>query len=270
VSLPTSMTLGRFALRRAGMRVAALPGDNTYWAEVQCSSSTSFPTSRTRIVKLPPSAANFVVATFEVPYSTRTFYARSRHFKTGYSTGPWSTLASGKPDYLVDQMPHPGMYAHHVVRMGALSSAWTKTIRLMPGNMVPQYTSHHWQTNYQFIKPNTTGVTQSFFGPVTLPQGVTITKFAVRCIRGGVASTAIFGLRRVVSTGGVTALATLTATTGLALQLLNSSAMSELVTSTRGYSISGSLKTTKLTYGFGGELLYADITYTVPHLGAAY
>lgn len=105
MALPSSMSSGGTVIRRAGLRVAAYPSDPTFWTEVQCSSSTSFPTSRSRIVKAGPSAMNFVVATFEVPYSTQTYYARARHFKTGYTTGAWTALVNDTPGYLVDGMP---------------------------------------------------------------------------------------------------------------------------------------------------------------------
>lgn len=105
MALPTSMTSGSLVLRRAGIRVAAFPSDPTFWTEVQCSSSTAYATSRTRFQKFAPTAANFVTATFETPYSTLKYFARARHFKVGYSTGPWSNLGSDVPGYLVGGMP---------------------------------------------------------------------------------------------------------------------------------------------------------------------
>jgi len=114
MTLPTSMTSGGYSLRQAGIRVDVYPGDPTFWTEIQASSSTAFQSSRTVKIKRAPSDSNLVTVDFHFPFSTRTYFTRARHFKTGYTTGPWSGVASDQPAYFVETIPHPANMATRI------------------------------------------------------------------------------------------------------------------------------------------------------------
>jgi hypothetical protein len=275
MAIPTSMTSGGVTLRRAGFRVAAFPTDPTFWMEVQASSSTAFASSRTRIQKFTPSGGNQVVATFEVPYSTKTYFTRARSFAIGYTTSPWTTVASGKPYYLVNRMPDPGHYAHHVSQFGTLTSARNKSLRITASLFQPSQTTQKWTLSEAALQPNTTATTQSAFVNLALPVGVTLTKVTWTGVRRASASKFVGRVRRVFTTangGNVNSviLTTNTLTTGTGSRTVASSAMAEVVTSTKGLSLQISLHTTSVVMTNGASLNWVDVTYTMPNIGAAY
>jgi hypothetical protein len=165
-------------------------------------------------------------------------------------------------------------YAHHVAVFGRLTSAFIKTMRITASLFQPSQTTEKWTLSELALQPNNTATTQSAFVNLTLPVGVTLTGVKWTGARTAVASKMIGRVRRVFSTAsGATPrsiiLTTATLTTGAGSRTVASSAMNELVTSTKGYSLQVQIHTTSVVMGNGASVNWVDVTWTMPHLGAA-
>jgi len=115
MAIPANISTGGIAPRRYGIRYCAYPADPTFSVEVQVAPTAAFSTATNmQKMKFPPSAAAQILATFEVPFSTSLWYARSRHFKTGYTTGAWTPVVSDIPAQLVERMPIPANTATNI------------------------------------------------------------------------------------------------------------------------------------------------------------
>ncbi len=116
---PANLSTGGLAPRRYGLRVAVYPSDPTVSVEVQAAPTTAFASSQTLNFKYPPTAASFILSTFEVPYSTSLWYTRARPFKAGYTTGAFTGIVSDTPALLQEMMPIP---AHTATRISSLDN----------------------------------------------------------------------------------------------------------------------------------------------------
>jgi len=266
MSLPSSMTSGGLAPARTGFRFGLVPGDHSFWVEVQASTSTGFASSRTYKAKYPPSAANLALIPLETPYSTKTYYARARHYKVGYSTGAWSTLASGKPDYFVETQVDPAMYAHHVSRFGVLTTAATKTAIIHASNVLPATSTTPYQVSGAYIFHNAAGVTRTFYGPFTLAPGVTITKFTIHGFRAKAADVVQVILQKTSGAGIVSNVVTVNQTT--TGWVTTTGSLAHVVSS--AYTYYGNVTLQGTTVASNGKFSWARVTYTMPSLDKAY
>ena len=165
----------------------------------------------------------------------------------------------------------PRGYSFHVATMGLLTTAVSKTIRITWAEIVPLQTTQKWLFQGKGATPNSTGLFLQANCAFTVPNGVTITKMTAQCLRKTAGSSATVTLIRGSATGGSLQLAQLNTTVSAAYHQTASSVMNELVTSTKYYVIQFHARTTaKSTATVNSAFLYADVTYTMPHLGAAY
>jgi hypothetical protein len=237
---------------------------------VEWATAAGAPTSKWQTLRQNPSGANTGIVVIERPYTTALTYVRAKSIKLGYADSAYSTVASQRPAPLVDVLPHAGLEGRRIAEFNALRTALSKTVRIPYSESLPNLTTHKWIFGVSEAFPNTTALTQGLVVPITLPQGVTLTKVVARMLRLRTASTASFSLKRYSATGGAVELSAKNATTSLSYQDVASSVMTEVVTSTKCYTLHVNLRTTGIgSVNRSAAFRHVDVTYTMPSLDKA-
>jgi hypothetical protein len=267
ISLPSSV---QFQLESEyGIVLAGYPSTQGRFDFIIETATAAASTSWTAIVRAPPSLANEIRHTVHWPNDGKTRYFRAYQIAPGYakSTG-YTAVVSAIPKPI--RAPFFAGAADILGSTATLGAALTKTLRVTAAQMQPALTTEKWTLNEKFLKPNVTGTTQSAFANFSFPVGVTITQVQWAALRTAVTSKMIGRLRRVTTTAASSILEASTLTTGAGVRTVTSSAMTELVTSTRAYSLQVQIKTTAVGAGQGAEFNWVELTYTMPRISAAY
>jgi hypothetical protein len=156
--------------------------------------------------------------------------------------------------------------SNKTVKVGTVASPGviTKTIRIPAHEFVPYLTTANWEYTSSHVRPSSTAAT-SFFAPIVLPKGCTITQVLVRWFKQAHPADSIDGVFMQVVSDGASTLATLTTTsTGWHN---TSAALSQLV---GNESYVAQVNMDANSSNLDVRLQYFEITYTMPSYDKGY
>lgn len=191
-----------------------------------------------------------------LPVDNVTRYYRARHVREGYNNGPFTRVVNGKPGLLplgdMPQVPLTGagvspdiwLNSTSSIKVGSAGSsgAVTKKLRFPATVFQPASTStpFGYGVGTLVCKGNTTATTYEYIAPLTMPKGVTVTKFRAAIARFSTKDSCVVQMYRITTAGVASSVCTLTAVSGPSLAVYESSALSETV-STANYFIGRAL-----------------------------
>lgn len=208
-----------------------------------------------------------------LPVDNVTRYYRARHVREGYNDGPYTRVVSGKPGLLpigdMPQMPLTGagvspdiwLTSTSSIKVGSAgsSSFVTKKLRFPATQYIPINQGSFHSYGLGTLIPNTTTGSQTYRAPYIMPKGVTVTTFRACLQRKSTAASAVCKLYRVSTAGTATLVTTLTASAGASPAVVESSALSETI-STANYFI-GDLAMNATTATNAAALLWTEFDY---------